>query len=62
MTVGTEYSFVIKVEKSRDDVIRYYTRVVRLESSRLGDFVTYAKNFSDAVFAGNTEYQSMASM
>ena len=62
MTVGTEYSFVIKVEKSREDIIRYYTRVVRLESSRLGDFVTYAKNFSDAVFAGNTEYQSMASM
>lgn len=61
MSVGAEYSFVIKVERSRDDIIRFYSRVVRLESSRLMDFVSYANSFSDAVFEGNAEAESIAS-
>ena len=59
LKVGTEYSFVIKVDKK--EPIRYYTRVVRLETSRLSDFIAYAQNFSDAAFEGNAAETAIAS-
>lgn len=54
MTLGTEYSFRIKAK--HDEVSKcFYTRVVRLEKSRLSDFVAFAGSFSDGAFAGNAE-------
>ena len=50
---------IIKVDKK--EPIRYYTRVVRLETSRLSDFIAYAKNFSDAAFEGNAAETAIAS-
>ncbi len=60
MTEGLEYSFVIKAIKG-DESVNFYTRVVRLSSSRLSDFVAFAENFSDAAYSGNAASQIQAS-
>ena len=52
MTLGKEYSFRIKA-KNGEDSKTFYTRVVRLEKSRLSDFVAFAGSFSDGAFEGN---------
>jgi|GEM_PF-1280318 len=60
MTEGIEYSFVIDVKKDNQDV-KYYSRVVRLSSEKLSDFIAYAISFSDAAYAGNAAANQTAS-
>ena len=60
LTLGTEYSLVIKA-KSASETISYYTRVVRLEKTRLPDFIKFASDFSDAIYEENKQANMMAS-
>ncbi len=60
MTEGLEYSFVIKTVKGNES-INFYSRVVRLSSSRLSDFISYSRSFSDAAYTGNATSQLQAS-
>ncbi len=60
LTLGKEYSFRIKA-KQGDESKCFYTRVVRLDKSRLSDFVAFAGSFSDGAFEGNAAANLTAS-
>ena len=60
LTLGTEYSLVVKVI-SDTETISYYSRVVRLEKNKLPDFLSFAKDFSNAVYEENRIANTQAS-
>ncbi|MCR5104937.1 MAG: hypothetical protein K6B68_10865 [Eubacterium sp.] len=59
LSIGTEYSLVIKVIRQKD-TISYYTRVVRLNDCRLDDFLTFSTNFSDKIYEENKLFNQTA--
>ena len=60
LTLGTEYSLVVKVI-SDSETISYYSRVVRLEKNKLPDFLSFAKDFSNAIYEENRIANTQAS-
>lgn len=57
LTTGTEYSLVIKAEAD-GEIISYYTRVVKLDSTFATELIDFAIDFSDAAYKENAASQA----
>ena len=60
LTLGTEYSFVIRADNSSRKCY-FYTRVVRLDNTFATKLINYAKTFSDEAYEENKRINDYAS-
>ncbi|MCR5292194.1 MAG: hypothetical protein K6E28_04840 [Eubacterium sp.] len=57
LTVGKEYSLVIKLVSEGHDTLNYYTKVVRLDRDYTKLFINYAYSFNNCTFLHEGEFE-----